>query len=62
MNRKLGFDAVQVLINAETVAELDEAIRVVNNSYSILRDHLMVFEELRLKVGFVDLDGKHKMD
>lgn len=51
MNEKLGFDVIQVLIHANTVEELDEAIRVVNLSYPILREHIFVLCKLKKREG-----------
>ncbi len=61
MNDNLGFEVMKILINAESVDELDEAIRVVNRSYPVLREQLVVrdeikqYENLGLKVGVVML-------
>jgi hypothetical protein len=45
MNEKLGFDIMQKLMEAQTVKELDEAIRIVNHSYRILRERLEVIQK-----------------
>jgi len=49
MNDGLGFEIVQIMLKADTCDELDEAIRIVNKTYPVLRGHLEV------------LDGQHKM-
>jgi len=66
MNGKLGFDVMQVLIQADSAEELNEAIRVINTSYPILLDRLAVIEEVKeyeklgLRVGFIDLNKKEE--
>ena len=61
MNEKLGFDIIQILLRANTVEELDEAIRIVNCSYPKLREHLELmdeiqgYEKLGLHVGLVGI-------
>jgi len=55
MNEKIGFDCSQILMECNSVEELDEAIRIINNMYRILREHLIVFDELR---NSNTLDGK----
>ena len=59
LDKDLGFECMQVLIKANSSAELDECIRVINKSYPILRDQLLVMEgnleaaeRLGLRVGF----------
>lgn len=47
MNEKIGFDCSQVLMQCNTVMELDEAMRIVNNMYKILREHLEVIDEIK---------------
>jgi len=47
MNEKIGFDCLKALIQAKTVKELDEAIRVVNLSYPILRENIHVMCKLK---------------
>ena len=43
---RLGFEVMQKLMEAESVDELDEAYRVLNNGYLILRGHLEVRDEI----------------
>jgi len=50
---------MQVLIQAESVMELDEAVRVLNCAYPVLRGNLEVVEEIRngrisMLIGGVD--------
>ncbi|PNX47581.1 MAG: hypothetical protein BV457_05430 [Thermoplasmata archaeon M9B1D] len=47
MNEKIGFDCSQILMGCNSVDELDEAIRIINNMYRILREHLVVFDEIK---------------
>ena len=44
---RLGFEIVSVLLKAEHVDDLDTCMRVVNNAYAVLRNHLMVLEEIK---------------
>ena len=44
LDKDLGFECMQVLIKANSSDELDECIRVINKSYPILRDQLLVME------------------
>jgi len=44
VNYKQGFDIMQILLSCESVEEIDEAVRVVNNAYPVLRDQLEVLE------------------
>ena len=43
----LGHKVSQVLLEADTVKELDDAYRVVNDCYSVLREQLKVIEKIR---------------
>jgi len=47
MNEKIGFEIMQQMMVADTVAELDEAVRIVNNAYPILRERLSVMELIK---------------
>lgn len=51
LNKKaLGFDVMQVLYNADTVVELDDAMCVVNDGYRVLREHLETLENIKAGV------------
>ena len=43
----LGFKITQVLLEADNPEELDEAIRVVNNCYPVLRGQLEILNQVR---------------
>ena len=47
MNHRIGFDAVEVLSNARTVAELDYAVSVINNAYPIIRGQFEIMEVIQ---------------
>lgn len=48
IDERIGFDCSQVLLKCNSTAELDEAMRVVNNIYRIYRDRLVVLECMKL--------------
>ena len=53
MNERIGFRLCRVLLEAENTCELNEAMRIVNNMYPILLEHLEVLEGCR--------DGRFEM-
>lgn len=62
INPRIGFDAVQVLAGAETVAELDYAIGVINRAYCIIRGQIEIMEVLRDgQLGMVEKDSENLM-
>jgi len=46
-DERIGFDAIKVLCGAESVAELDYAVNVINNAYQIIRGQIEIIEMLR---------------
>ena len=47
MNERLGFKLAQIMMEADTVQEIDQAMAVVNNMYPIIRERLEVLEEIK---------------
>jgi len=47
MNDRIGFECTQVLMQCDTKAELDEAIRIVNNFYRIFSERLETLDDIR---------------
>ena len=47
INPRIGFRAIQVLSEAESVAELDFAISVINNGYPVIRGQIEIMECIR---------------
>jgi len=49
MNYRIGFNACQELAESENTLEIDEAMRIVNNIYPILRRQLKRLEALKVQ-------------
>jgi len=49
VNEKLGFDCIQLIIEADpSCEEIDECMRILNNFYRVYHEHLMILEEIQV--------------
>ena len=58
MNDKIGFDCVQILMRCNSANELDEAIRIINNTYPVLHEHLETLDEINNNNDTTNMNGK----